>query len=129
MKLWFVAALLISAALPAVWSLKCYVCTSTESWDKCKDKEVSATCVAPAADKCVKVYYKFGSLQTFTKSCGADSYCDQKTNPHCKDAIGSFECDINCCSGDDCNAGSATRISGILLLSCALVSLMIFFKA
>ncbi|XP_022796494.1 uncharacterized protein LOC111334949 [Stylophora pistillata] len=127
MKLWFVAAILISTAFPAVWSLKCYFCTSTESWDKCKG--VSTTCVAPAADKCVKVYYKFGSVQSFIKTCGSDAYCDKKTNPTCNAASGSSECEINCCSGDDCNAGSATHISGILLLSCALASLMIFFKA
>ncbi|XP_068707570.1 uncharacterized protein [Montipora foliosa] len=127
MKLWFVAAILISAALPAVWSLKCYTCTSSESWDKCEEK--SRACVAPFADQCVKVYFKAGPLETFSKSCGSDAYCEQATNPLCKDASGSFECKIDCCKGDLCNAGTATRISGILLLSCALVSLMIFFKA
>ncbi|XP_022796495.1 uncharacterized protein LOC111334950 [Stylophora pistillata] len=127
MKLWFVAAILISAALPAVLSLKCYTCTSSESWDKCKGE--STTCVAPLADKCVKVYLKVGSAETFAKSCGSDASCNKETNAFCKGASGSFECDINCCTGDDCNAGSATHISGILLMSCALASLMIFFKA
>ena len=111
----------------SVISLKCMVCVSSESWDKCEG--ISTTCVASMADQCVKVYYRTGSTEVFHKMCGSDAFCDEKTNPTCKDASGSFECKINCCTGDDCNAGTATRISGILLLSCALASLMIFFKA
>ena len=101
-------------------------CSSVESWDKYEGK--STTCVAPLADQCVKLYFKAGSVETFFKGCGSDAYCDQKTNPTCKSASGSYECKINCCT-DDCNAGAATRISGILLLSCALASLLMFFKA
>ena len=85
--------------------------------------------MAPLADQCVKLYFKAGSVETFFKGCGSDAYCDQETNPTCKSASGSYECNINCCTGDDCNAGAATRISGILLLSCALASLLMFFKA
>ncbi|XP_022796489.1 uncharacterized protein LOC111334943 [Stylophora pistillata] len=127
MKSLLIGAIFLSIGLPSVLGLKCYTCTSSESWDKCKGE--STTCVAALADQCVKVYLKVGSVQSFGKMCGSDAYCDQKTNPTCKDASGSFECEINCCKGDDCNAGSATRISGILLLSCALASLLIFFKA
>ena len=85
--------------------------------------------MAPLADKCVKTYLKIGSAESFTRMCGSDANCDEKTNLTCKGASGSFECKIDCCTGDDCNAGAATRISGILLLSCALASLMMFFKA
>ena len=102
-------------------------CTSSESWDKCEGK--SKTCIAPLADQCLKLYFKVGSTESFIKMCGSDAYCDAKTNPTCKAASGSSECKIDCCKGDDCNAGTATRISGILFLSCALTSLMIFFKA
>ena len=111
----------------SVLGLKCMTCTSAESWDKCEGK--STTCVAPMADKCVKTYLKVGSVETFTKSCGSEAHCDKESNPICKAASGSYECKIDCCTGDDCNAGAATRISGILLLSCALASLMMFFKA
>ncbi|XP_058957688.1 uncharacterized protein [Pocillopora verrucosa] len=127
MKLWLVAAIIISIGLPSVLGLKCMTCTSSESWDKCEGK--SKTCTAPLADQCLKLYFKVGSTESFTRMCGSDAYCDEKTNPTCKAASGSFECKIDCCKGDDCNAGTATRISGILFLSCALTSLMIFFKA
>ena len=103
------------------------VCNSAESWDKCEGKSV--TCGALVADRCVKLYYKAGPVEKFSKGCGSEAYCDKKTNPICEEASGSFECKIDCCTGDDCNAGAATRISGILLLSCALASLMMFFKA
>ena len=108
-------------------SLKCMACGSTESWDKCKG--VSITCPAMAADQCVKLYFKTPKAESFIKSCGTDAYCDEKTNPTCKEATGSYECDIYCCKGDNCNSGTETRISGILLVSCALASLMIFYKA
>ena len=113
----------------SVLGLKCMTCSSAESWDKCEGK--STTCVAPLADQCVKLHYKAGPVETFVKGCGSDAHCDQKNNPSCKaKAINaSYECNINCCTGDDCNAGAATRITGIVLLSCALASLMMFFKA
>ena len=87
------------------------------------------TCPAMAADQCVKFYFKSPKGESFIKSCGTDASCDEKTNPTCKDATGSYECDIYCCKGDNCNSGTETRISGILLVSCALASLMIFYKA
>ena len=65
----------------------------------------------------------------FMKTCYVKAACNQDDNPTCKGAVGSFECNISCCDSDDCNAGSAFRISGILLLACALVSLMIIVKA
>ena len=111
----------------SVSSLKCITCASYESWEECA--EVSTPCGLTLADQCVKLYYKVGSVKTFMKMCGSDAYCYEKTNPFCNDARGSFGCTIYCCKGDNCNAGAATRISGILLLSCALASLMMFFKA
>ena len=113
----------------SVLSLKCMACSSIESWDKCKDLEVSMTCPAYASEQCVKLYFKTSSVESFIQMCGTDAYCDEKTNPSCKEAIGSCECDVYCCKGDDCNGGTGTRISGILLVSCALASLMIFYKA
>ena len=99
-------------------------CTSEKSWDDCKGKSIS--CKAPATDACIKIYLKSGSRELFARGCSTNAGCDTETNPLCKDAN---ECDIYCCNGDDCNAGTATHTSGVLLLSCALASLVIFFKA
>ena len=80
-------------------------------------------------DRCAKVYLKYGSLKSFSKYCTFSAGCSEDGNPTCKGQVGSFECDINCCQGDNCNAGSTSRISGILLLTCALASLMFLVKA
>ena len=104
-------------------------CGSVKSWDDCKDLEVSMTCPAYASEQCVKLYFKTPSGESFIKSCGTDAYCNKETNPTCEQASDYYECDIYCCKGDNCNGGTGTRISGILLVSCALASLMIFYKA
>ena len=80
-------------------------------------------------DRCAKLYFEAGSTKVFTKYCTVSALCSQDSSPTCKGQIGSFECDISCCEGDNCNAGSTSRISGILLLTCALASLMILVKA
>ena len=110
----------------SVLGLKCMTCTSSKSWDDCK--ATSQDCVSPA-NRCFKVYLKAGDLKSFGKGCVPEAFCDKDANPICKAATGSFECEVNCCDSDDCNAGAATRISGILLLTCAMASLMILFKA
>ena len=102
-------------------------CASVESWDECK--EVSVTCPNYGYDRCLKLYFKTPSVESFIKMCGTAFYCDESTNSTCHEATGSYECDIYCCKGDNCNGGTGSRISGILLVSCALASLMIFYKA
>ena len=77
------------------------------------------------ADTCAKVYFAVGSSKLFNKYCITKTFCSQ-TSPTCKDKI---ECEIDCCDTDNCNAGSTSRLSGILLLTCALASLMILVKA
>ena len=109
-------------------SLKCKKCASTKSWDHCKEEEV--TCPSGIADRCVKAYVKYGDTEGYGKYCGTKDYCDKDKNPTCKlaKAVGASECTINCCEGDLCNAGSAARISGILLVACA-VALLVFQNA
>ncbi|XP_020604319.1 uncharacterized protein LOC110043219 [Orbicella faveolata] len=126
MKLWLVGACVLFLSLPAALGLKCYYCTSTTSWDDCETRSVD--CLA-GQDRCAKVYLKYGSAEVFAKYCTASAGCSQDGNPTCKGQIGSFKCDINCCDGNNCNAGSTSGISGILLMTCALASLMILVKA
>ena len=107
----------------SVLSLKCLSCLSDKSWDDCKGK--SKSCVAPVTDDCIKMYLKSSSEELFVRGCSTNDNCDTNINALCRDA---YECDIYCCNGDDCNASTATHISGVLLLSCALASLSIFSK-
>ena len=103
-------------------SLKCNVCSSAESWDKCESKET--TCQA-GFDRCMKIYAKYGDIKVYRKSCSAKVFCDKKKNTICMaaDLVKDSECDVNCCGGDLCNAGSAAKISGIVLMACALTLL------
>lgn len=106
-----------------VMSLKCNRCASANSWDDCKDEEM--TCPSGMSDRCVKAYVKYGDVKAYAKYCGMKAYCDKDKNPTCKLAqqVGASECTISCCEGDLCNAGSAARISGTVLMACALVLL------
>ncbi|KAJ7365252.1 hypothetical protein OS493_005349 [Desmophyllum pertusum] len=126
MKLWLVAASVLCFSLPAALGLTCFDCYTTISWDGCRP--ASKTCHA-TFDRCAKIYTKVGEVETFTKNCIPNAACDKDANPTCQKAVGYSKCDINCCALDDCNAGSTFRISGILLLTCALASLMILVKA
>ena len=108
--------------------LKCYRCSNLRSWAECLTSMTSHTCPS-GYDRCAKVYFKNLGVEYFQKYCIPEAECTTKANPTCKSATGSFECVINCCDGDNCNAGSAFRISGMLLLTCALVSLVMLVKA
>lgn len=105
-------------------SLKCNVCSSAESWDKCSNTEM--TCPSGMEERCLKVEYKYGETKSFTRTCGTKDYCDKDKNPTCNllESVSGVECNVNCCEGDLCNAGSAAKISGIMLLACALAVLM-----
>jgi len=106
--------------------LRCYVCSSSKSWDDCK----TTSHICPNGfDMCSKVYFKNAGIQSFRKYCIPKAGCSKDTDPTCKNAVGSFECQIDCCSTDDCNAGTTVRVSGIMLLTCALAYLMIVAKA
>ncbi|XP_078351906.1 uncharacterized protein LOC144636544 isoform X2 [Oculina patagonica] len=128
MKLWLVAAFLLCLSLPAALGLKCYRCSNARSWDECKSTRTSHLC-PNGFDRCAKVYFKSGGVESFSKYCLPNAKCNKDANPTCKGATGSYTCNIYCCDGDDCNAGSAFGISGILLLTCALASLIFLLKA
>ena len=105
-----------------VISLKCNECNSAESWDKCTNKEV--TCPS-GLDQCLKGHAKYGKTKVYARSCSTKDFCDKENNPVCKrtKGISGAECEITCCDKDLCKAGSETKISGIVLLTCTLVFL------
>ena len=95
------------------------------SWDRCKT--TSLTC-HPARNRCGKLHVKNGEGERFIKRCFPEDQCVKEGNYFCKKAEVE-ECEITCCNKDVCNAGSGFRISGILLMTCVLASVMTPFKA
>ena len=86
----------------------------------------SQTC-APAFDRCGKVYTNVGEVETFDKKCLVKEKC--VTEATCQNSFGTMECEVHCSDTDDCNAGPTFRISGSLLMACALASLIILVKS
>jgi len=75
------------------------------------------------------VYTKVGEVETFAKRCLVKEKCVTEANTTCQAAFKTMECEVHCCDKDDCNAGPTFRISGILLVACALASLIILVKS
>ncbi|XP_020604268.1 uncharacterized protein LOC110043176 [Orbicella faveolata] len=105
-------------------SLKCYKCYSDTSWNQCDDIRETVTCPDEHEEACSKVLYnhELHGRKTHTKFCEMKSQCTSTSNPVCKAAEShNAECEVHCCTHDLCNAGSATAISGILLVACAVL--------
>ena len=83
--------------------------------------------------RCGKLHteVKSGAIsgKVYGRGCATQAQCENaKTTilracEDAKDAGADADCEVNCCSGDLCNAGTTPVISGLLILSCALVAL------
>ena len=127
--------------------LKCYSGNSSKSWDDCQATSKSCN----GTYRCGTFYIKKpNGTEIFTQDCfagGRFSPCSTDDNLACRrgDVCIIFCCYYDYCNGDSVDttvgttvdaavgttvgAGSAFHISGILLLTCALASLMILVKA
>ena len=130
-RVWSTRLVICIMCFLSAFGLRCYSCKSTNSWDECKSARTTETCdTGPEKAWCAKVYLTSGGLEYFEKYCIPPRACKQDYNPTCiEKGSNTFDCDIYCCDSDDCNAGPAFLVSGILLISCALASLMILVKA
>ena len=83
--------------------------------------------------RCGKVHTEFKMndripRKIYARGCGTKAICD-KMSEHmklCEDAKAKGQdakCEMNCCSGNLCNAGATPVVSSLLILSCALVAL------
>lgn len=108
------------------YGLKCYKCVSTKSWDDCEDVKAEMTCPT-GFDRCLKgyVHYKVqgASVEGFEKGCLTAELCQNFDKIAFCEGEGR-KCEINCCSGDLCNAATLQLVSTIVLIACALVALL-----
>ena len=108
--------------LSSGWSLECHACHSTTTMENCNAKKMECP---PNNDQCIKIHLKVGVQESFLKGCSPKTACQSAENSICKTfAESDVTCDISCCDKDNCNAGSAFRVSGCLFVACALVSLL-----
>ena len=69
------------------------------------------------------------SVKSFVKGCTTKAQCDNskelvlKLCEQNKKAGADATCELNCCSGDLCNAGTAPVVSAVLILACAVLAL------
>lgn len=109
-----------------VLGLNCHKCSSTKSWEDC-NKELSELYCTHSDAICYKAHYTTndGTFQVFGKSCGPESFCDKKINPVCKDHLGPSDCDVKCCKEDKCNGSLVVGVSGLAVLLCILVMMLL----
>ena len=71
-----------------------------------------------------------GGVKSFQKGCAPKITCESTDNPICREGSGgSVKCDISCCDTDNCNAGSTIVVNSLLLLACAVVSILVLVEA
>lgn len=120
--------------ISAAFAIKCKNCVSSNSMAECIASEQSVDCASVAhrigfnADRCVKMsvdYYERGiEFKSFVKTCYTQELCEQgdRSFQHCRSST-SLTCELDCCSGDYCNSGTAPITSILMIASCALMSL------
>ena len=98
-------------------TLKCYQCTSTESWEHCDQNKKTVTCPA-GADRCGKMYAK-GVREVFARGCDTAQQCREAC-----DTPGLSECHVDCCDSDECNGAAGKVVSVVFLVACAVFAFM-----
>ena len=130
----------LSAAISFGDALRCYHCSSKESWDQCTPSKAEKVTCPAGYEMCIKMHtnisYQDGRphYKSFFRSCYTKGACnDTKISvlDSCriaKDAGIDADCDVNCCNDDLCNdylcsAGAAPVVSVLLALSYALFAI------
>ena len=99
----------------AGYTLKCYYCLSTKSWDECKTNNTQVNCtynqdICLTAHLEIEFEYLNSRQSLYVKGC-TDSYeCSQKTCRFASQSIGPSvnvsKCELECCqsTADLCNS-------------------------
>ena len=102
--------------------LQCYQCISTKSWDDCESVKTKVNC-SSSENRCSKGYedIKKGgvSVKDYAKGCSSADFCKTATDT---DACKEGTCELDCCSGDLCNAATVPLVSAIIFTVCAVLA-------
>ena len=111
------------------FALKCYDCNGNE--DTCSksklegDKDTYLKSCWPEADRCFRRWEKIDAVIGVKNGCNTQSGC-KTLEASCKaaeDTSDNYDCEVGCCSDDECNAGSSVTFSFFLLTVCTVLSL------
>ena len=102
--------------------LQCYQCIGTKSWDDCESVKTKVNC-SSSENRCSKAYrdIKKGgvSVKDYGKGCISADFCKTATDT---DACKEGTCELDCCSGDLCNAATVPLVSTIIFSVCAVLA-------
>ena len=103
----------------AAFAIKCKICVSSNSMADCMATEQTVDCASIASqlgftpDRCVKMsvdYEEAGGVQfkSFAKTCYSQELCEKGDTwlQQCRNIDGET-CELDCCSTDNCNGGTA----------------------
>ncbi|XP_031564635.1 urokinase plasminogen activator surface receptor-like [Actinia tenebrosa] len=103
----------------------CYTCVSTSSYQDCENKAILTRC-SSTTSYCYKMDYKLSSSSDregsiYKKGCIADASSCSQLRSNYLSSILIDECNVYCCTGSGCNAGSVQQFSVVILMTCAVV--------
>ncbi|XP_031556734.1 uncharacterized protein LOC116293449 [Actinia tenebrosa] len=118
----FIEIILACALFTSVSSLQCYFCHSYSSFQDCERNSELVQCGFET--RCGKVSYELPHANVYKKSCIELAYCKDHERFCLQAANDAKECEVLCCQGDSCNAGSRI-VSGFLIWACVVTTLVI----
>ncbi|KAG7469794.1 hypothetical protein MATL_G00132600 [Megalops atlanticus] len=115
--------LLFCFTISAVAALKCYVCSSTTTNEKCNQN--TQTCQAPL-DTCMTTVDISGNIKAIVKQCASAATCAGAAASASVDSNGNGN-KVTCCSTQLCNVNGASTVRPhTLLLALPLCILSVF---
>ncbi|XP_051263853.1 lymphocyte antigen 6D [Dicentrarchus labrax] len=116
--------ILLSLFVSPVWSLECYVCTSSATNEECNNN--TQECQA-LLDTCMTVIDTFGTSKAITKQCASKATCNGAASTASVDSNGNGNT-VNCCNSFNlCNFSGAESVhvhTTLLLLAVGVLLLL-----
>ncbi|KXJ27067.1 uncharacterized protein LOC110237657 [Exaiptasia diaphana] len=123
-------AVVFLAFLSGGSALTCNHCGSRERWSMCDNNLFQREC-KPWEDRCYKASvdttYNGQKITRFVKGCTTEKQCFDHSMDDCRTGENkavTLPCEVHCCGGHRCNPASIPWVSGVVLVSCALLAVL-----
>ena len=112
---------LITCSISAC-GLQCYYCRSTLGWYFCDSIKTKVNC-SSSENRCSKAHQDIKNVgfrvTSYGRGCMSAEDCKNATDT---DACKEGTCELDCCSGDLCNAATVPLVSAIIFTVCAVLA-------